>query len=220
MAYKVLFKFPSRGRPANFFSGLDSIVNNLYNTEDFHISCTLDTDDATMNNPEVISRIMEYENTSIEWGTSESKIHAVNRSMPDVDFDIIICMSDDMRFLFFGFDELIRIEFSETLDLLLHYPDEDAKEALATMYIAGRTYYNRRGFIYHPSYKSLWCDNEEMEVAKRLKKYKFINCPGIISHQNPGYGRHPKDEMFVRQQGDWSEDEKNYRDRKLKNFYL
>ena len=51
-----LFKFPSRGRPDRFFTSLDSIVNNVSDVDYYHVACTLDLDDETMNNPDVIHR--------------------------------------------------------------------------------------------------------------------------------------------------------------------
>ena len=156
---KILIKYPSRGRPKQFFEGLQSIFDNLSETDNIHVALTLDTDDDKMNNPEVISKIESYPNTSIQWGLSESKIHAVNRDMPDIEWDVIVVMSDDMRFTFWGFDQVIRQQLDDqNLDKFLHIPDFDAKKALATMYIAGKTYFNRLGYIYHPSYKSLWCE--------------------------------------------------------------
>lgn len=216
---KILIKYPSRGRPKQFFEGMQSIYDNLAIQEGVHVACTLDKDDPSMNNLDVINRIESYPNTSIQWGLSESKIHAVNRDMPDVDFDVLVVMSDDMRFTFWGFDQVIRYAFiDKDFDRLLHIPDDTAKDALATMYIAGRDFYNRFGYIYHPSYKSLFCDNEIMDCAKSLGKYEFMNWPGVIEHQNPAYGKHKRDEMFDEQQQFWNVDEANYYERKKNGF--
>jgi len=219
----ILFKYPSRGRPDRFFKSLDSIVNNISDKDYYHIACTLDLDDPTMNNEDVVCKIMSYENTSIQWGLSKSKIHAVNRDFPNMPFHILIGMSDDMIFNIFGFDTMIRVDMLthfENYDGLLHYPDQDAKEHLATMYIAGVRWWQSRGKnIYHPSYKSLWCDNEEMEAAKIKGKYKYCGYQ-INTHENPAYGHLPKDEMFNQQQSDWNEDEANFYARKAINFEL
>lgn len=220
--FKILFKYPTRGRADRFFQGLDSIVNNVADVDYYHVSVTLDEDDPVMNNRETIARIAEYKNVSIGWGLSKSKIDAVNRTMPDYQFDILVNMSDDMRFNIYGFDQMIRVDMNAhfpDFDGLLHYPDQDAKEFLATMYIAGRKFYERFGYIYHPSYKSLWCDNEVQDVAKMLDKYKYCGYQ-INVHLNPAYNHLPKDEMFNRQQSDWNDDEKNYYERKARNFDL
>lgn len=220
-----LFKFPSRGRPDRFFKSLDSVVNNISDTDYFHISCTLDDDDPTMNNKEVVDRINSYKNTSIEWGTSKSKVHAINRSMPDIPFDILICVSDDTIFNIFGFDVMIGIDMLEhfpNLDGILHYPDQDAGAALATLYVAGRKWWEyREKNIYHPSYLSLFCDNEEMCVAQKLGKYKYCGYQ-INLHLNPAYHTNnmPRDKMFNDQQDCWPIDEANFNLRQSNNFYL
>lgn len=218
-----LFKYPSRGRPERFFKSLDSIYENVSDKDYFHVSCTLDLDDPLMCNEGVIGRINEYPNTSIAWGRSDSKIHAVNRDMPDIDWDICFCMSDDMLFTLFGFDVNVGVDMLNwfpNLDGLLHYPDQDAKEYLATMYIAGRKWWEFRDKnIYHPSYKSLWCDNEEQDVAQMFGKYKYCGYQ-INLHLNPAYQHNnmPRDDMFNRQQSDWNFDEANYNERKKNNF--
>jgi hypothetical protein len=219
---KLLIKYPSRSRPERFFDGLDSIYRNISDMDNFRVACTLDVDDESMHNAEVIDKIGKYRNVSIQWGTSESKVHAINRDLPDYG-DIIVVYSDDMRTDFYGFDEIIRNAFKEhfpDLDGMIHLPDQDTKAILATMYIAGRPFYKRFGHIYPPQYKSLWCDNHMMAVAKILNRYAFIDCPGVVTHLLPAMGWIPKDEMFIRQQLDWDRDEAIFRENEANNFYL
>lgn len=219
---KILFKYPSRGRPERFFSSLDSLYNNIDDPYNFLVSCTLDTDDLSMNNSEVIERVMAYKNISIEWGESTSKINAVNRSMPDYDWDIVIVHSDDMVYNLYGFDSMVRVDmmthFPE-MDGLLHYPDQDAKEALATMVIMGRNLYNKFGYIYNPDFKSLWCDNLLQDIAQKLGKYKYCGYQ-INLHLCPAYGYLEKDELWLRQQGDWAHDEALYIEIKNRGYDL
>ena len=207
-----LFKFPSRKRPERFFKSLDSIVSNISDKDYYHVACTIDEDDETMYNKDVIDRILAYGTTSIQLGKSESKIHAINRSMPDIDWDILICMSDDMIFHTFGFDVMIGVDMLNHFPDyggLLHYPDQDAKEYLATMYIAGKKFYNIFGFIYDPQFRSLFCDNLVMNVAQKLGRYKYCGYQ-INVHLNPAYGHLDRDELFDIQQSDWNKDEATY----------
>lgn len=215
---KILIKYPSRGRPKAFFEGLDSIVWNLHDADKVAVWVTYDADDPewkTMNAglKEYYSRLTIYECL----GESDNKIHAINRDLSTLfEWDLLIIMSDDMRFTSLYFDKIIRDQFADgDFDKLLHFPDQDAKHALATMYIAGKTFYERFGYVYHPSYRSLWCDNEIMEVAQKLGKYHYVDYPGVVSHLNPAYGYGEKDEMFIEQQRvGWDEDHKNYMRRK------
>lgn len=224
---KILFKYPSRGRPKKFFRGLDSIYNNLADRVNFHVSCTLDYDDAKMfDDIDVGYGLLPYDNLSVNWGYSKSKIHAINRDMPDLsDYSIIICMSDDMLFTMYGFDEDIRINMQNVFpgfDGLLNYKDKDTNGTLATLYVAGINWYKRRGHIYHPSYISLWADNEEQDCAVLASKYQFIDTL-IYWHANPAY--YPdqgRDQQFNTQQSEevWTHDEANYNKRKLLNFKI
>ena len=223
---KFLFKFPCRGRKSMLFESLDSLDKNIRDRNNYHISLTLDNDDEVLNHPEVIERISKYENVSIEWGISGSKIRAVNRNMPDYG-DVIICWSQDMFATMYGFDDIMRASMYELInahgdDLLFHFPEPDSKEFLNVLYIATRKYYERFNYIYHPSYLSLWCDNESYAVAKLLNKYHFIGTPRLYQHRNPAYSEYgvERDPLFDEQQSHWGVDEKNFNERQARNFDL
>jgi hypothetical protein len=87
------------------------------------------------------------------------------------------------------------------------------------MEIMDRTYYERFGFIYHPSYLSVFCDNEKTELAKMLRRYKYIDTE-IFIHENPAYGYIARDELFDEQQAHWGVDELNYSKRKALKFEI
>jgi len=224
---KILFKFPTRGRPEYFIKTMENIYSNIAYGDDYLIWVTADSDDASMNNENIRSKYpYDFPNSIVSFGRSTSKVDAINRDMglasQRFDWDILIVVSDDMEFTFYGFDKIIRDQFSDgDLDKLIHLPDSDAKDALATMYIAGRTFYDRFGFIYNPCYHSLFCDNEIQEIAKQLGCYRYVDIPGIIFHHNPAYGHREKDQMFIEQQEiGWDKDHKTFLERQSKNFYL
>lgn len=211
----LLIKYASRGRPERFFDGLESIYNNMSDRDSFEILCALDSDDPTMNNADVIDKIESLPNISVKWGLSESKVHAINRDIPNHSWDILLVFSDDMRFTFYGIDHFIKSCFADSLDWHLCLPCQDEKGNIPVLYIAGRTFYDRFGFVYNPVYKSLFCDMEMMEIAKELGRYKFENIPGLFSHLLPAYGHLPADEMWTEQQRiGWTVDQKTYLERK------
>ena len=219
--YKILFKYPSRQRRERFLQGLDSILENLHDQENFQILVTADIDDPEMR--DLPQYIIDHPRIRVQYGTSKSKIHAVNRDMEfaDDDWDIVVVMSDDFRIIFDGFDEVVRGQYKEHgLDTLLHSADQDAKNLLATMYIAGKDFYNRFGYIYHPQFLSVWCDNLVQDIAQLLGKYVYFDCTGLILHLNPAYGHLERDEMFDEQQGHWEHDEKLYREIRERGYDL
>jgi hypothetical protein len=220
----ILFKYPSRGRYDRFIDGMDSIVNNLADIENYEILVTADYGDDAMKGLVGDERFASYKNKTVCYGKSDSKVHAINKDieLATKKWDIIVNMADDMRWVFYGFDEIIRQQFADgDLDKLIHIPDQDAKNILATMYIAGRTYYERLGYIYNPIYSSLFCDDEAQAIAKHLGKYHYVDCPNILMHLNSAYGHLPKDDLFIHQQEiGWTKDMKTFEERKLINFGL
>jgi hypothetical protein len=184
---RLLIKFPTRNRRKKFFEVLDkyySMLNNI-NLTDFCI--TIDEDDLTMNNDEVLAILDGYENLSWFVGNSKSKIAACNADVDEIeDWDVVLLASDDMVPQIKGFDDLIRDNMEK------YYPDTDGvlwffdgnRKDLNTLCILGKKYYDRFGYIYHPGYKSFYCDDEFTKVANKLKKQTFIEQV-IIKHEHP-----------------------------------
>lgn len=219
---KILFKYPSRQRPDQFFEGMDNIVRNAADKENYHIACTIDEDDHLMNNPDVISRIRAYAHSTIVLGKSTSKVHAVNRNLNDgilPEWQIVVCMSDDMRWRTYGFDNIIREFMPESLDGFLHAYDDYAGARVCTVSILGYRYYQRDMYIYNPSYYSMWCDDEATEVAKRRGCY--IHVPGIsLEHLHYTNNRKAvKDELYWRNDT-YNADKEIFEQRKARNFDL
>jgi len=224
--YKILFKLPSRTRPKNVFEVLDASMENMLQDKNFSFLLTLDEDDKTMNNDEVITKLKSYPNMTIVFGESKSKIHAVNRDLNEYDgeWDIVVLLSDDMVPVLFGFDEKIRKAFKDNfpnLDGVTWFNDGFQADRINTLCILGKKYYNRFNYIYHPDYKSLYCDNEFTEVATRLGKQKYFNTV-IIEHRHFSIGNNRKryDELYKKNDSFMGRDAKVFKLRLNKNFDL
>ena len=224
----VLFKYATRSRPELFKRGLESIINNC--TGKYHILVSIDEDDESMNNEKMLTYIYSSLHTSVKRGVSKNKIDAINRDVNDFtermyDWDILVNMSDDMVFTQKGFDDDIRGCMSFygaliNLDQCLHFPDGNRSD-LITMAIMGRAYYDRFGYIYHPDYKSLYCDNEMTDVAKTLNCYRYCDLQ-IFEHLHPAYSRHGAifDAQYQHTESFMNEDRMTYLKRKSINFGL
>jgi hypothetical protein len=220
---KILFKVTSRSRPIKLLETLDNIISKC-STDNYDIVLSLDQDDNTCNTLEFKNILSDkYPKVKVYYGLSKSKVDAINRDMDKTsEWDILVNVSDDQRFLVFGFDEMIRKGFKDhfpNLDGFIHYPDENAREALATMSIMGKPYYDRFNYIYHPEYISLWCDNEAMQVAKILNKYVFINIL-IFDHFHPAYKKAERDDQYKYTESFYHSDKEIYLKRKNINFEL
>jgi len=198
----ILIVYPSRGRKERFFQALDACVNNIQDKNNYTILVKLDTDDEIMTQPEVVAKVLSYNNIYIAWGLSDSKVHAINRDIPEIGWDILVNLSDDQFFSIFGWDAIVRVEMQNNFpdgDGYLHFCEKDSQHHLCVQTICDFKYYSRFFYIYHPDFKSLFCDNEQFLVAKQLGRYAYINYE-IMNHLNPAYGYIPKDEMFLQQQ--------------------
>jgi hypothetical protein len=219
---KILYKFPSRSRPNKFFKALDNI-HDLSTHDNFEILATLDVDDQTMCNPEVNARIKSYPKVNALYGTSTGKIHACNRDLGLTnDWDIVVLMSDDQVFLVKGFDTMIveamQKYFPDT-DGVLHWPDSFGKHELSVLAVMGKKYFDRFNYIYHPSYSSVYADNEYTWISIMLNKHVFIP-KRIFDHHHPAYFMAEKDALYARNESPilYQQDNMNYVRRKERNF--
>lgn len=228
-AHKILFKFATRSRAEKFFEGLDNILEKIADKKNFCILVSADADDIAMNNKETIEKLKSYlvrfpENLIIKYGSSKNKIDAINRDVNEVknrfDFDILINFSDDMRFIVDGFDNIIREKFNSIFPDTngnIYFNDGFVGDAISTMSIIGRMYYDRFNYIYHPSYKSLWCDNEYTEVAKMENKIAYYDYI-LYKHNHPSNIGGFVDEQLKKTESYNLEDFSNYEKRKANNF--
>jgi hypothetical protein len=155
-----------------------------YENTEFIISC--DTDDPSLQTDAMQTYLKGFSNTKVFHGDNRSKIEAVNSDMEGVDFDICLLASDDMYPEVDGYGKII-VEYMKELfpdtDGVLWFNDGNQGPALNTLSIIGKKFYDRFGYIYHPAYKSLWCDKEFTEVSQGLDRCKYIDNI-IIRHRH------------------------------------
>lgn len=231
---KILFKYTTRSRRSNFLRGIESIISNLSNDKEYHILISVENE---FNDPEMypLPKLNCNHTYCVNQNKPTTKVDAINRDVNECayDWDVLINMSDDMVFTKKGFDDIIRNSFypsfyvseSKTFnssgiisycDYLIHFPDGNRND-LVTMSIMGRDYYKRFNYIYHPDYKSLWCDNEATDVAKLLDCYKFVDRE-IFNHLHPAYNKGNFDKQYQITESFSGEDYETYKKRKQNGF--
>ena len=185
---KLLIKFPTRGRKEQFFSTFNKF-HDLAITDDVSFLVSLDKSDDVMTDPEILESLSYYVNTTVVVGESTDKIHALNRDLDSYDkkWDIVLLAADDTVPCTLGYDKKIIDAMKD------HYPDTDGVlffndgfwgRRLNTQCILGKRYYDRFGYIYHPGYKYVWCDNDFMQLADMLGKQTYFDQV-IIRHEHP-----------------------------------
>jgi hypothetical protein len=176
-------------------NNLNAYLNLASGKHKITVVVTMDIDDSSMNNNPLRyymnSKIKPDVDVTFSYGNSEGKIAAINRMVPTTDWDIIISTADDMEPVEDGWDDIIvqdmMREFPD-LNGALNYNNDPRLEAkgaegfktLITLPVIGRKLYDRFGYIYHPAYKSEWCDNEQTEVFEAIGALRHIDRRPIV----------------------------------------
>jgi len=189
---KLLVQFPTLARPEKFLKVLDRYVStcSAWNEIFFNINC--DANDDTMTDQRVqkaIDGILSKRGETkgvINYDHDTEKISAINANIEEKPFDIVICASDDMVPKVYSWDQKIVDAMEEhfpNLDGCVHFDDGNTKGKLITFSILGKKLYEHFGYIYHPDYKSLYCDDEFTQAVRALGKEKYIDKI-IIAHEH------------------------------------
>ena len=181
---KILVQFPTYKRKDKFLKCLNRCITSQSGKHLVTYNIVGDADDKSFNQVAVEGlKLLKFGpgHTYINFKKLENstKISAMNYKVDEHDWDIVIAMSDDMNVQYFDWDNLI------ALDFMYHWPERDGcvsysdgnpkkgNENLITLSMMGRKLYDHFGYIYHPDYASLYCDNEFTEEVNRMDKVVY-----------------------------------------------
>lgn len=198
---QILAQFPIRERERSFFATLGAYMRLAERPEDIEYHVVFDSDDPVFTRQDTIAKLMRIPLLGFSIQTAPAtKIAACNYGVGGKVFDIVLLISDDMVPVVEGWDEIIRREMrahAPDTDGVLWFNDGYQGRKLNTLCILGRAYYDRFGYIYHPEYQSLYCDNEFMMVADSLGRQTYHEDV-IIEHRHPDTGNRPSDAVYGR----------------------
>lgn len=190
------------------------------------VALSCDHDDTSMKQTSVLQEINSLIGQTA-WGRifyseNKSKIEACNANMTEIDYpwDIVVLVSDDMIPRIKGWDATIRMymkSYFPDTNGILWFNDGYQGDKLNTLCIFGRRFYESEGHIYHPDYKSLFCDTELTDRCKTdlAPICKYIPYT-IIRHEHPGTGFKEKmDPLYAKNQVFWTRDLHTYIKRKI-----
>ena len=222
---RILLKCPTRSRPGQFIRVLNQYVNLANRPDLLGVCISCDQDDTTMNDASIQTSIKNITNrvswSEIYYGTSTTKIEAVNADIANItwSWDIVVIVSDDMVPQVKGYDDILRshmiTKFADT-DGILWLNDGTQGDHLNTISIMGRKMYDSFGYLYHPAYKSLFCDTEFTDLCKGPLASKCIYIAYmLIKHEHPGTGFPQRnDALYARNNSYWYQDLMTYISRK------
>lgn len=218
----ILIKYATRSRPQHFVRAMRNIVQTTVTPYKVIISC--DEDDKTMNTRQIQTyTASRYRNAQIFYGPRVTKVEAINRDMDKAgEWDVLVNFSDDMIFKVHAWDRImlnrINAKWGGTTDFFAHFNDGYVFDALPTMSIMGKQYWDRDTYIYHPSYKSFSCDAEAMYVAMMRRRYHYFKDI-LFKHEHPANSKVNKnDALYKANSGHSRHDTENYFNR-LYNYF-
>jgi hypothetical protein len=135
--------------------------------------------------PPCVSGLINFDQNTEKISAINDNIDKLSRNGRDY-WDVVVCASDDMVPQEFGWDNEIATAMNlhfPKLNGCVHFNDGNTNGDLITFSILGRELYEFFGYVYHPDYKSLYCDNEFTDEVRRMECEKYIDKV-IISHEH------------------------------------
>lgn len=225
----LLLNWPTRQRPSKFMKNLDAYLALASGKQHITLVVSMDNDDLLCNNQNFRKFLDASKSENVDviysYGESLGKVAAINRGIPTTPWDIVISTADDMESAEQGWDDIIvqdMLREFPKFDGALNYNNDPRLEekgpegfkTLITLPVIGRKLYDRFGYIYHPAYKSEWCDNEQTEVFEELGVLRHIDRRPIVHNWAEN-----QDELMQRNiQVGQNVDKKTYEIRKSLNF--
>jgi len=160
----------SRQRPVRMTRVFKKWMENAKNPELIKTIISIDSDDSLADQYHLLlDPIAEHYNSELSIIINDNKctVDAINSCKSHIDGDLILVFSDDTD-CFLNWDEQI-INFSERLNGKYIIKTSDCiGKTLITMPIFSKEYLDSFDYVYHPSYKHMFCDTELTCVAYLL----------------------------------------------------
>jgi glycosyltransferase involved in cell wall biosynthesis len=214
---KISLLHPSRGRP--YQSDMNSRHWFKKTEVEVELICAVDSSDEKKWLYEKV-----YGDTCHIF-PSENVVEATNFAAQKATGDILVYLSDDFRCPD-NWGELILKEFeNENRPLVLKVHDGLQKfdARVLTIPIMNRMLYDKLGYFFHPSYKSMWVDCDLFETCQAIgaiKSARHLEFPHH-HHSNPNQEiRSERDEIYMRSEANWNQGLEMFQRRKAERFQI
>lgn len=199
---------PSRGRPQMAFETFMRWHKRACDRS-FQYLLSIDESDPCKSTYKEI-----WNNTSLLISENKSAIEAINNAAKLATGDLLVVISDDFDCPD-HWDNLLLQFLEEKKDFIVKTRD-GIQRTLITLPIMDRCYYNRFGYIYHPDYLHMHCDEEMTIVAHMLGR--VIDLPLFFPHNHYTTGKMEMDAVNIRNNATWAHGQATL-DRHAKNNF-
>lgn len=192
---------PSRGRPQKAFNTAKKWIEQAGVEVEYILSCDRNDPVGYQYGPYFVGwckNILVEENNSV--------VEATNKAAAISKGDILVYLSDDFD-CFPDWGKAVEKEFeNEDRPLLIKVDDciHHPSVPVLTIPIMNRKLYERLGYLWHPEYKSMFCDEHLYWTCYKLGAIKaawHLN----FEHQHCSVGKAENDETYKRSSANWEQ---------------
>lgn len=211
---------PTRGRKQQ---ALKTMSKWLFNADrpydiEYIFSTDIDDTDKWTSRIDILPNFMvnssQIKHIEVLKNDNKSAIEAINFAAKRCSGDLIIVCSDDFECPE-HWDTLLLNELEGKSDFVLK-TDDEYQPTLVSLPIMDRIFYERYGYIYHPDYLHMFCDQEMTAVA--LMTGKYLKSTLKFPHHHYTTGKTEKDEINVKNDMTWKQGQRLF-DRHLENNF-
>jgi glycosyltransferase involved in cell wall biosynthesis len=207
---------PSRNRTRLAERALREWTGKSSGTNEIEYILSIDSDD---DDVEGYRRLAAGAGARILVQANRSLVQAANRAAEKSTGDILIVVSDD-----FGCPALWDVEIAAVVGnrrdvaVLVH---DGIDGRILTLPILGRDLYQQLGYVYHPDYFSLYCDDDLTRSTELLGK--LVDARHLLfPHRHYSIGATPLDGTYLRgnDRAAWQRGRRTFEQRKAVRFGL
>lgn len=189
-------------------------IDRTSGLHDIEYLLSIDKADKDTGYPDSMSFDKDYVECKVVKNDTNTSVAAINKAASVSTGDIIIVISDDFDCPA-SWDELI-VEASKGRTDWCMKTQDGTQPWIITLPIMDRTYYNRFGYIYHPSYQHMFVDTELSAVCDLLGKR--ITADIEFKHNHYSVGGIKKDDTSIKADATWNQGERLFMQRASNRF--
>jgi hypothetical protein len=147
-------------------------------------------------------------------------VEATNQAAKMATGDVLIYLSDDFKCPD-NWDRLIAERMLIGHPTLLKVNDclQQFEVAVLTIPIMNRSLYEKLGYFWHPSYRSMFVDEDLYWTCKN--NIWMVSAPELqFPHEHCSIGKAERDETYIRSEANWDHGKAIFAERKALNFPL
>lgn len=205
---------PSRGRAQKSFDTTSKWIARA--CCDVELIVSLDESDVEKN-----KYLRLYKDARVVVNDNDCVVQAANHAAKESNGDILVYVSDDFDCPHNWGIEILNIVKNYPKEWLLKVDDclQKFEADVLTIPIMSRGLYEKLGYFFHPSYRSMFVDQDLYWTVNKLGC--LMNAPQLkFPHEHYCNKKTVFDKTYERSNQNWDSGKELYHDRKRKNFPL